>query len=433
MKISLTNIGHRYINEQLVSRSEHDMHSDPFNRILVRVLNEKILEEPLSETHYTLIGQGLLEIADSEDLTAVAFRYKTNPLENVQRIVFEITTDCNFNCSHCRNGRMGKTTEINIERLKSTIPVFSKLGIKRYDFIGGEVTKYGNGWLELAKYINCKRDNTLTIYTNGWWLENTDFEAAGKAYRNDSEYLADLYRHGITHILFSIDGHEEAHDKSRNQKGLYHKIISSFDRIKQSGIEPRITALIKSDPDIQALNSLADISTRIYDLPYGTGFQTKLLRLMQDSTNVFSNFIDIGNGVHQKMNRFETDKIPLEMLRCKAFYRPSPNLRIMANGNLSVCPLLDAGEGFGSVHNQSIIDILNNFHKSFIYKLHASNEIVYYLKYYDKKIFGTYYDHICSVRTILTLIAKYLNTEDLITSERVFEISKRIAQYSGHG
>ena len=138
----------------------------------------------------------------------------------------------------------GKTDRKNIDKLKSIADTFHLLNIRRFDFVGGEVSKYGNGWLELASHINRNGDNTVTLYANGWWLEAAGFEAAGKSYLDDLKYLKDLKQNGVTHVLFSIDGHEERHDQSRKQKGLYQKIISSFDRIKQTGIKPRISALI---------------------------------------------------------------------------------------------------------------------------------------------------------------------------------------------
>ena len=434
MNLILTNFGHRYIKEQLSSQSTDNLKDNSRTRILLQVLKDKIVSVSLNWIHEDLINNGYLEIDSSKmDLNAINFKYKTNPIENVKRIVFEYTTKCNFNCSHCRNGYMEKTTETNIDKLKLVANTFNLLNINRYDFIGGEVSRYGNGWLDLANHINKNHNKTITIYTNGWWLENTNFEAAGKYYKNDREYLSDLKQNGITHILFSIDGHAEYHDKSRNQKGLYNKILSSFNRIKQSGIKPRITALLKDNLDIQTANAFAEIATLIYDLPENLNLNDKIDRLTQDSTNHFSNFIDIGNGAHLRKKRYKVNNIPLDLLRCKAFYRPAPSLSIMANGNLSVCPLLDAGEGYGNIHNQNITEIINNFQNNFIYKLHANNDIKNYLKYFDKNIFGEFYDHICSIRIILTLLAKYINTEGSLTQDKILKINNIVAQYSGFG
>jgi MoaA/NifB/PqqE/SkfB family radical SAM enzyme len=432
MNLILTNFGHRFITEQLKVNSEAGLRADPRTAIMLQVLTEKMIPVGDVEIYRELINSGYLEINNSLDLDAINFKYKTNPLENVTKIVFEFTTKCNFSCAHCRNGSMEKTTETDIGKLKSVADAFCLLNIKRFDFIGGEVSKYGNGWLQLANHINSKKDKTVAIYTNGWWLEQTDFIAAGKFYTNDTEYLSDLYQNGLTHILFSIDGHEADHDKSRKHHGLYRRIISSFDRIKMLGIEPRISAVLFEDLDPETVKSLVNIATKMYNLPNSMDAQVKLRYLAGDDTNQFSHFIDIGSGVNLKKNRREIASILPELLNCKAFYRPSPALRIMANGNLSVCPLLDAGEDYGNIHEKSMIGILNNFQDSFLYKLNAGKHVRNYLQYLDTSIFGEHYDHLCSIRVILILLAKYINEEKELNSETLLAINRRIARYSGH-
>jgi MoaA/NifB/PqqE/SkfB family radical SAM enzyme len=432
MNLILTNFGHRFITEQLKVNSEAKLRANPRTAIMLQALNEKVITVEDIEIYEELINSGYLEVNNNLDFDAIIFKYKTNPLENVTKIVFEFTTQCNFSCAHCRNGSMEKTTETDIEKLKSVVDSFCLLNIKRFDFIGGEVSKYGNGWLQLANHINSKKDKTVAIYTNGWWLEKADFFAAGRFYNHDIEYLSDLSQNGVTHILFSIDGHEEYHDKSRKHQGLYRRIISSFDRIKILGIEPRISAVLFEDLDAETLKALANIATEMYNLPQNLDTQLKLRFLSQDETNQFSHFIDIGSGVNLKKNRRKIHEILPVLLSCKAFYRPSPGLRIMANGNLSVCPLLDAGEDYGNIHEKSIIGILNNFQDSFLYKLNAGKHVRNYLQYLDTSIFGEYYDHLCSIRVILILLAKYMNEEKELNSETLLSINRRIARYSGH-
>jgi hypothetical protein len=160
--------------------------------------------------------------------------------------------------------------------------------------------------------------------------------------------------------------------------------------------------------------------------------EEKVHSLIQDQTNQFSNFIDIGSAVNLKKKKHKISEIPPHLLRCKAFYRPWPSLKIKANGNLSVCPLLDAGDGYGNIHQGNIVGLINNFQQAFVYKLHADNKIGDYLKYLDTNIFGAYFDHICSIRVILTLLATYLNEEETINSETILKINRKIAEYSGH-
>lgn len=432
MYLILSNYGHSYINRLLQKRAVESIQFDPSSEILLKVLKAKTVYVEADALYDDLIYRGYLEVNRGMSLADVEFKYRTNPLENVQNLVFELTTECDFTCAHCRNGFVRRTTETNIERLKKVSDVFQELGVQRYDFIGGEVTRYGEAWLDLAKYISRRANRTITVYTSGWWLEKTNFEAAGKRYADDVEYLADLRQSGVTHILFSIDGCEEVHDLSRKQKGLYRRILNSFQRVKAANIQPRITAMLRGELDRKTALSFAEIASAIYEGLAACSVQEKIIRLTDDPMNHFSNFIDIGNGVALKERKNKIASIPSRYLHCKAFYRPAPSLRIMANGNLSVCPLLDAGEDFGNIHQQDILSMLNNLHRSFTYQLHARKEVKNYMQYWDTSILGEYYDHVCSVRVVLTLLARYLHQKGSCDPQTVLEANRWVASYSGH-
>ncbi len=433
MIISLTNIGHRFITEMLKNQNPEHLRGDVICRTLMHVLNSKIVAvngEPAENVRY-LLKAGFIQLENSFDLNAISFRYQTNPLENVTRIVFEFTSECNFNCKHCRNGSKQKHTETDIDKLKEIADTFSFLGINCFYFIGGEVTKYGNRWLELAKHINAADNKMVAVITNGWWVGKTNFEAAGKKYHDTVGYLDDLRQHGVTHIIFSIDGKEKVHDHSRGHKGLFSSISSIIPVVKEAGLYPRISMLYDDKMDAETGDALAELARKIYGYPDDTDKSYVLNRLFADTANTFSNFIDIGNGANRRKNKFKVKDIPIEYLHCKAFYRPAPNLRINANGNLSVCPLLDAGEDFGNIHEKGIIEILNNFQNSFAYRLHAEKRVGEYLKYLNTDIFGETFDHVCTVRTILTLIARQISKESALTDEKILEINKRVAREAG--
>ena len=98
--------------------------------------------------------------------------------------------------------------------------------------------------------------------------------------------------------------------------------------------------------------------------------------------------------------------------------------------NISVCPLIDSGEGYGNIHKENIINALNSFQDNFVYKLHSENKLYDYLKYYDQSVFGNRYDHLCSVRAVLTTIAKEINNNN---TKNISEIIKETAQKTGFG
>ena len=41
------------------------------------------------------------------------------------------------------------------------VDLLAGMGLRRFDFIGGEVTQYGEGWLEVARHIRTWSDTTV--------------------------------------------------------------------------------------------------------------------------------------------------------------------------------------------------------------------------------------------------------------------------------
>ncbi len=83
-------------------------------------------------------------------------------------------------------------------------------------------------------------------------------------------------------------------------------------------------------------------------------------------------------------------------------------------------------------HRQHIIEILNNFQNADAYKLHADKDVAKYLKYLEPRVFGEYYDHICTIRCILTLLARHMSAEGNLSPEKLLEINREIAAYAGY-
>ena len=395
MKIKLSNIGLK----KYLAYQKNDIPDDNDEyEVLKNVYANIYIESKDYLTSY--INDGLLEYEkDDEKTTKTLYKYPF--LENVERIHFEITTNCNFRCDHCRSGDVVRIDEVNINKLFEAAKLFTSLGIKRFDFIGGEVTLYGGKWLELVQYIKqINKDAIITVYTNGWFLEQTNFMIDNKTYKDDLEYLNHLYVNGLTHILFSIDGEEKLHDKQRHHKGLFKKIKRSIQKVKDIGLKPRLSSIVK---DGESQKHLLDFANEIY----GTNFinlSDAVTTLHMDSTNHFSNFIDINNGASLRKGNFSIENIPAGMIKCKAFYRPSPTLRIKADGSMGICPLMNQNELYGNVHEQSVIEVINNAHRSLSYLLHSQNDISEYIKYLEPETLDRF-DHICTLRIALHKLA----------------------------
>ncbi len=432
MYVALTNYGLRYAAERLKEENnrsaENDLLLDLYTGILAPYQDDPLIRRLLREK---LIDR----VPDTVSKDAVALRYQRNPLEHVTRIVFEYTTHCNLACQHCYNAGVERATEQDINILKAAADVLLRIGIDRFDLIGGEVSRYGDGWLDLVRHIRDQGGRMVTLYTNGWWLEQHDLLAAGRHYADEAAYLDDLRKSGLTHVVFSLDGPEEEHDRSRGQPGLYRRVLAGIDRVRAAGLEPRVSLLIRDTLDKTVLTAfLHRLAGRIYSFPPGTPVMEQVARLVNDPTNTLISFIDIGRGAQFQEDRFKLSMPPDTPLYCKAFFRPAPFLTIKANGELATCRIANAGEGYGNLHRQDLVEILNRMQEQFIFRLHAERRLGDYLRFVDPEVFGDAFAHLCTLRAILTLIAQRMEEASIDPEDRqaIRRINLQVARYTGH-
>lgn len=398
------------------------------------------LSAPYQDTplHKELLEKKLIELApETLSREELQLRYRRNPFEYVGKVIFEFTTFCNFNCDHCYNAQVPRMTENDPRKLIEAAHIFLDMGIRRFDFIGGEVSRYGTGWLDVAEAIRSRgQDIFVSLYTNGWWLEREKFQAAGCAYADTRTYLEDLKRRGVSHITFSLDGPDEAHDESRHHAGLYQQIMRGFETVKRAGLIPRVSLLRRPEwSDAQIETFLADIAMRLYEFEPDTPPRKRALRLALDSTNAISNFIDIGNGAGSASVQFPIlDGYAYPPLYCRNFYRLSPALTIKANGELATCRLSQAGEGYGNLHDRPLVDIINRFEEAFVYQLHARRRLEDYLPLVDRSLFGIAFTHLCSLRAIVTMLARRLNEQGVSFDDAaaVRRINQEVALLTGY-
>ncbi|KAH3745813.1 radical SAM protein [Pelomyxa schiedti] len=404
----------------------------------------------LKKVFDSLIEKGFAEKIPraSLSLDEIRLKYKRNPLENVNTIIFEYTSKCGFSCHHCYNSRVQRTTTspTNVELLKRAVDAMVMIGINQFAFIGGEVTQFGDGWLDLVQYIASKATEVcggidVVVLSSGWFLEQTNFTAAGVCYPDVPAYLAELKRAGVTHVGFSIDGPTAAvHDANRGHPGLFDKIMRGIPIVRKAGLQARASILLNPAAlrDPVFIEFLVRISDLLYTFPPYTRPEAKIQLLSRDRANILTNFIDIGAGAHnlEPNDGFDIRTVPPSVLYCKAFFRPSPYLTIKANGELALCRITTAGEGYGSIftHPGGIVPLINTLHNSFIFQLHAQKRVQEYIKYVDTTIFGTRFRHACSLRAVITMIAQMMHDQGVqpTDTEAIRKINLKVAWLTGH-
>lgn len=447
MTYMLSNIGHRVALERLARARGQGLKSEPWgHKFLYVTLHEGVLASQDHADFQALIDQGLLQPVPGDwDLARVRQRYERNPLENVGRINFEMTSRCNLHCKHCRSGVVKRVTETNIDKLKDAARLFLEMGVRRFDFIGGEVTRYAEGWLDLCRFIQdfgrdlFSRPLVITVYTSGWWLEEQDFYAAGPTYQSDMQFLQDMKAHGLSHVVFSVDGPEALHDDWRQCPGLYQRILRGFGKVRAAGLTPQVSTVYRPEDGDHGFVSFArELAEHLYEFPSGpdgaVDSDDKLRRFAADPLNHISNFIDINNAVQLRKRTQTLDQIADAQIRCKAFYRPAPTMRVMASGELGICPLMNAAEGYGNIHERPLRDILNSLQESLLFQLHASREIEKMRAHLDRSVFGEHFDHVCSLRTVLNLLARKMHDRDIDPqdAEAMYSLNLEVARITGH-
>jgi MoaA/NifB/PqqE/SkfB family radical SAM enzyme len=376
-----------------------------------------------------LVAQGYARVfPDSTDTAAMARLMRRNPIGQVRKLVIECTTRCNYSCGHCYNAGVERITEMNAEALSSAIDTFAGIGVREFAFIGGEVSKYGDGWLGLARKARDSGAAIVSLLSNGWFLGGAAFEAAGRRYADDGAYLRDLKSHGVTHVGFSLDGRGQAHDDSRGMPGSYARILKGFGTVLDAGLQPRVSLLARSGRRKEVLDHFDELLSHMYRKDAGAA------SLLFDNTNAINDFVDLGN--HEEPEGDAPVKafgFAESALRCPGFYRPSPQLTIKANGELATCRLADAGEGYGNIHERPLLDILNGMQDSYIYRLHAERRIGDYLPFVDPNIFGRRFSHLCALRAVTTMIASRMRDQAVEPgdAEGVARINREVAAVTG--
>jgi hypothetical protein len=429
MSFILTHYGHRY----LLHLGEADLLDGDEARQLAAVYGRGAVPAGALPALPALLARRLVEeMPDPVDLEAVRLRYDRNPLEHLRRVVFEYTTLCNLDCLHCRNGNLEAQAEADPGALRRVVDAALPLGIARFDFIGGEVTLYGKGWLDLVSYLREQGAVHASVLTSGWFLGEADFFAAGRRYPDDRAYLADLAARGLTHVVYSLDGPEAVHDRIRQVPGLYRRVLAGFDKTRAAGLEPRVSLVVGTGASgAEARAWMADLSTRLFGPAPDP--VTALARVVSDDANYVSNLIDVGGAVQLRRSRGAVPTFSDADLRCKNFFRPSPTLRIKASGEISFCPLVEGGDGYGNVHDRDVVDLLNHLHEALPYRLHAERRIGEILRFLDAEVFAGSLAHACSARVALNMIARAMDERGIQPDDRaaIHAINVEVAEKMG--
>jgi len=407
----LTHCGHRLAR---LSRAEVDPWLDATaDERLREVLRHTVVGSEPDPVWERLEGEGWVAAApDGVDPTEVELAYARNPLEHVRGIALEYTHRCEGRCLHCRSAHFPRLTERDPTALARAAARLLPMGIRCFHLVGGEVIRFGDGWLEVTRRLQSLTPCQVQVITSGWWLGRQDFEAAGRRYADEGELLADLVRCGVTQVSFSVDGDERRHDLNRRAPGLYRRIAEGVDRVRLAGLAVRFSLVVPGGGfDADRAAALAGLVRRAYDLPPTWSDADCVELVLNDPDTTASNLVDIGRSYGRSQPAVDLVRTPSHLLTCKAFYRPYPQLRIQPDGGVSTCPLLPPGEGFGDIHTDDVRTLVNHLDQWHAFRLHALQRVGEVLPHVDHELLWWPPAHLCTLRVVATLLARRLGEE----------------------
>lgn len=410
MQVILTNVGQRWCLQQARTLPAHGLPQGltlPGWRLLLELMKGRVVQPDPGTLAEDLIARGLVEAAERPmDPGSLALRLRRNPLEHLSRVAIEYTTACGSHCLHCRNAAQAPVTETDPGRLFPAVDLLLSLGLRRFDFIGGEVLQFGDGWLDVVRHIRGRQGTRVAVLTSGWFLERNGFTAAGRSYGTDQDLLEDLAREGVAQIVFSLDGPEPVHDRWRRAPGLYRRVLAGFEKVRRAGLIPRVSIISRpcgGDPEVRGW--LLEVASALYPEAGGVAPEVLVDRLLRDAQNYVSNLVDVGGAAALRSGKLRLDQVLDGDLRCKAFFRPAPSLRLNAGGEVATCPLMGGSSGFGNLRQRGLLEILNHLQETPLFRLHAEKRIAGFRSLLDRRFFPDGIDHVCTLRVAVSRLA----------------------------
>ena len=165
------------------------------------------------------------------------------------RYFFELTYRCNLNCPYCYIGNERNKNELTTKewyKIIDQIPFYSIVTL-----VGGEPL-IRKDFPEILNYLSKKILHKTHVVSNGILIT--------------PEIIKEFERSKLMLLSVSLDGYGEVHDKNRGQKGIFDKIISNLDNVKQLKKAPMVDIKTLVLPD--NLDSLPELYKLCNDMKF---------------------------------------------------------------------------------------------------------------------------------------------------------------------
>lgn len=298
-------------------------------------------------------------------------------LPKVDYLLIDITASCNLNCIHCRASDFGKKYFLDFETVKRIFQEAKDFGVKTITFSGGEPFTHKDifSLISLSKrmgFITRVQSNSLLL---------------------DEEKIKRLKNLNLDYIGTGLDGLEENHDRMRNCKGAFKKVLENLDLFRKYGIKTHIefTATNFNFNDLEEIMKICeekgvyDIMTRAV-LPAGKGKEFDFALNKEQYKKFIKDVIRLRKGeINIKLYCQDPVSIYLDEERKKSLLEKYKGKKIIGGcsaginmlyispkGSVKPCSFLEVY--FGNIKNSSLKEIFfSKERKSFLDKQLARN------------------------------------------------------------
>jgi len=348
--------------------------------------------------------------------------------------MLEITTHCNLNCHFCFKGRLPRITDQRIHDLTRAIEDAKQMGIGQFLFNGGELTIYGDKWLDLVRLI-AATGHVAGVISNGWWGIHEPFFIMGRRFDNAAGFAAALRSAGISEIMFSLDGPREIHDAYRRCSGLYDRVICAVAAAKAAGIRCDVSIVLRDG--LHKNDRFFQDVMKIFELADDPRSMAKKGKKTIKTGVLLESEYDFGNASKSIAERnsapYSIDRQEQFQGICKGITH-GMKLSIRANGEVEPCTIGTMGKGYGNIHDEPLSTIVNKMRASPVYRMFEKNTFVDYRPYFSRDLFGSRFFHPCTFFGIIASLAagvEQLRAKDELNRENVDALNLQIAQEMG--
>ncbi len=251
-------------------------------------------------------------------------------------VFFELTRECNLDCTHCLNDS-GKPlpAELTHERRSAILDEFCTIGVQEVRFTGGEPLLVAGLFNYISKIRTCGL--RATMGTNGVLIDTVIAQRLSEA--------------GLNMAVVSVDGLEHRHDLIRGV-GTFQKTIEGIELLRRFRIPVRVNVVAMKS----SITEIPDVVRYFYErrvpimirrlVPSGRADGVKETpsaedyRLLRDNLQpLLHEPKGIVSGHYLKEDEvIPRIKLPFVWCKCKAGRR---GLAVLPDGRVSTCGFLE--------------------------------------------------------------------------------------------